>query len=125
MVRMKAEARREQLLKTAARVFARHGYRGTTTAMIAGERCPLHGGIITENIVSGASRDVMASAWLRCLKAGFPPIMTVHDELVFEVPDATAPAELERISSIMTEPLAWAPGLPLKVGGKLMKRYGK
>jgi len=37
MVRMKAEARREQLLKTAARVFARHGYRGTTTAMIAGE----------------------------------------------------------------------------------------
>lgn len=101
------------------------GFGKGMTAMIAGERCPLHGGIITENIVSGASRDVMASAWLRCLKAGYSPIMTVHDELVFEVPDATAPAELERISAIMTEPLAWAPGLPLKVGGKLMKRYGK
>ena len=101
------------------------GFGKGMTAMIAGERCPLHGGIITENIVSGASRDVMASAWLRCLKAGYSPIMTVHDELVFEVPDATAPAELGRISAIMTEPLAWAPGLPLKVGGKLMKRYGK
>ncbi len=101
------------------------GFGKGMTAMIAGERCPLHGGIITENIVSGASRDVMASAWLRCLKAGYSPIMTVHDELVFEVPDATAPVELARISAIMTEPLAWAPGLPLKVGGKLMKRYGK
>jgi hypothetical protein len=101
------------------------GFGKGMTAMIASERCPLHGGIITENVVSGASRDVMASAWLRCLKAGYPPIMAVHDELVFEVPDATAPADLERISSIMTEPLAWAPGLPLKVGGKLMKRYGK
>jgi AcrR family transcriptional regulator len=34
---MKAEERREQLLETAARCFAEHGYRGTTTAMIAAE----------------------------------------------------------------------------------------
>lgn len=101
------------------------GYGKGLTAVIAGERCPLHGGIITENLVSGASRDVMASAWLRCLKAGYPPVMTVHDELVFEVPDATAHDDLARISSVMTEPLAWAPGLPLKVGAKLMRRYGK
>jgi AcrR family transcriptional regulator len=37
MVRMKAGARREQLLKKAAQCFAKHGYRGTTTAMIAAE----------------------------------------------------------------------------------------
>jgi AcrR family transcriptional regulator len=37
MPRMKAADRREQLLKTAAQCFARHGYRGTTTAMIAAE----------------------------------------------------------------------------------------
>ncbi|OQC24183.1 MAG: DNA polymerase I, thermostable [Verrucomicrobia bacterium ADurb.Bin070] len=101
------------------------GYGKGMTAVVAGERCPLHGGILAENLVSGASRDVMASAWLRCLKAGYSPVMTVHDELVFEVPEATAAADLAKISSIMTEPLAWAPGLPLKVGGKLMKRYGK
>jgi AcrR family transcriptional regulator len=34
---MKAEQRREQLLHSAAQCFARHGYRGTTTAMIAAE----------------------------------------------------------------------------------------
>jgi AcrR family transcriptional regulator len=33
--RMKAPARRLQLLETAARCFAEHGYRGTTTAMLA------------------------------------------------------------------------------------------
>jgi len=37
MARMKAEDRRKQLLDSAAKCFAEHGYRGTTTAMIAAE----------------------------------------------------------------------------------------
>ena len=37
MARMKAPDRKQQLLESAARCFARHGYRGTTTAMIAAE----------------------------------------------------------------------------------------
>jgi len=37
MARMKAQDRRRQLLESAAQCFARHGYRGTTTAMIAAE----------------------------------------------------------------------------------------
>ncbi len=37
MARMKAADRRKQLLDSAARCFAQHGYRGTTTAMIASE----------------------------------------------------------------------------------------
>jgi len=35
MARMRAAQRRRQLLDVAARVFARHGYRGTTTAELA------------------------------------------------------------------------------------------
>ena len=35
MARMKADARRLELLETAARCFGEHGYRGTTTAMLA------------------------------------------------------------------------------------------
>lgn len=35
--RMKAAARRLQILETAARCFAEHGYRGTTTALLAKE----------------------------------------------------------------------------------------
>lgn len=37
MARMKAPDRRKQLLESAAQCFAQHGYRGTTTAMIASE----------------------------------------------------------------------------------------
>lgn len=37
MARMRAQDRKQQLLESAARCFALHGYRGTTTAMIAAE----------------------------------------------------------------------------------------
>ena len=67
----------------------------------------------------------LASAWLRCRTAGYSPILTVHDELVFEVPEETAREDLHRIVAIMEKPLAWAPGLPLKADGQLMSRYGK
>ena len=35
MARMKAEARRRQLLEVAAELFAANGYQGTTTAALA------------------------------------------------------------------------------------------
>jgi len=95
------------------------------TAVVAGERVPIHGGILAENLVQGTARDVMASAWLRCAKAGRNPCLTVHDELVFELPEATAEGGLAEIRGIMEAPLPWAWGLPLRTSGKLMKRYGK
>ena len=92
---------------------------------MGGERVPLHGGIIAENWTQGTARDVLASAWLRCAAAGFRPVLSVHDELVFEVPEKTAHEDLRKIMLIMERPLAWAAGLPLKADGKLMSRYGK
>ncbi len=94
-------------------------------AVVGGERVPLHGGIIAENWTQGTARDVLASAWLRCAAAGYRPVLSVHDELVFEVPEETAHEDLRKITAIMERPLAWAPGLPLKADGKLMSRYGK
>ena len=94
-------------------------------AVVGGERVPLHGGIIAENWTQGTARDVLASAWLRCEAAGYRPVLSVHDELVFEVPEETAHEDLRKIVAIMERPLVWAPGLPLKADGKLMSRYGK
>jgi len=107
------------------RDIAWHPHGKSLTAVVGGERVPLHGGIIAENWTQGTARDVLASAWLRCRSAGYSPILTVHDELVFEVPEATAREDLKLIVLIMEKPLAWAPGLPLKADGKLMSRYGK
>ena len=67
----------------------------------------------------------MASAWLRCAEAGYRPVLSVHDELVFEVPEASADEDLRRICAVMEEPVGWAPALPLRADGKLMEFYQK
>lgn len=71
------------------------------------------------------SREPLAAAWRRCAAAGFPPVLSVHDELVFEVPEASAQADLAHIVSLMETPLPWAPHLPLRADGKLMPYYAK
>ena len=45
-----------------------------------------YGGTWTENVVSGIARDVLAEAMLRVEGAGYPIILTIHDEIVCEVP---------------------------------------
>ncbi len=92
---------------------------------ISGERVYVYGGLLAENWTQATARDVMASAWLRCADRGFNPILTVHDELVFEVDESTAREDLRAIQQIMETPVPWAPGLPLKTDGKLMRRYTK
>jgi hypothetical protein len=92
---------------------------------IGGERTPVYGGLIAENWTQATARDVLASAWLRCDAAGYRPVLSVHDELVFEVPAATAAADLARIVAIFEQPMSWAPGLPLRADGKLCDVYGK
>ena len=44
----------------------------------------LYGGILTENIVQAIARDIMAGALVYGRE--YNPIITVHDEIVFEVP---------------------------------------
>ncbi|MGA1239030.1 MAG: hypothetical protein ACO34E_19460, partial [Limisphaerales bacterium] len=84
-----------------------------------------YGGLLAENWTQATARDVLASAWLRCAEAGFVPILSVHDELVFELPEATAEDDLARITSLMETPPPWALRLPLKVEGKLTTTYTK
>ncbi len=38
-------------------------------------------------IVQGSAADIIKLAMLECDKKGYSPVLTVHDELVFEVPD--------------------------------------
>ena len=92
---------------------------------VRGERMLVHGGLLAENWTQATARDVMASAWIRCAKAGYQPILTVHDELVFEVPVSTAEQDLQSIVQIMEQSMDWAPHLPLKASGKLMDFYRK
>lgn len=87
------------------------------------ERTSTYGGKLVENIVQAVSRDLLASAMLRLEAHGYPLVMTVHDELVMEVPeDEGSLEEVEELAAVTPE---WAAGLPMKAEGWRNKRYMK
>jgi len=83
-------------------------------------RARLWKGLACENICQAAANDVLR-ATLRQVSA----VLHVHDEVVLEVPDADAEAEMTRLQEVMCTPPEWAQGLPLDAEINVMERYGK
>jgi DNA polymerase len=80
------------------------------------------GGVWTENLVSGIARDLLAEAMHRLEAANFAVVLTVHDEIVCEVPEGFgSPAEFTRI---MTRAPSWAPTLPIAAKAWTGPRFG-
>lgn len=84
-----------------------------------GFRSRTYGGRLTENIVQGIARDVMADALVRLEKQGLRPVGHVHDEILSECKD------LELVKKVMIEQPEWAPGLPIDGAGFTTYRYMK
>lgn len=81
------------------------------------------GGLAVENVVQATARDLMAGAMMRLEQKGYPVIMSVHDEIICEVPDGFG--SLDEMIEIMTAPPAWAKGCPIAAEGKEGPRYRK
>jgi len=83
-----------------------------------------YGGKLVENLTQAVARDVMADAMLRIQDwAGLVPVMTVHDELVYEVDGGEA--EAEALQRTVDVPPAWAADLPVASKLHVGFRYGK
>jgi DNA polymerase len=82
-----------------------------------------YGGLWCENIDQAISRDLLAAAMLRLEAAGFPLVLTVHDELVAEVQRGTR--ALRDMEAIAAEVPPWAKGLPIAAAGTSGARYSK
>ena len=82
-----------------------------------------YGGKIIENIIQAIARDIMAVAMLQAEKAGYKTVLTVHDELVSEVPEGFG--SVEDFNRIITALPAWATGCPIDAKGWRGKRYKK
>jgi DNA polymerase len=83
------------------------------------------GSKLVENLVQGTARDVLADMILRIEAAGIPVVLTVHDEVVCEVPVAETDAAMERVKRIMSTAPDWMPELPVACELKAEERYGK
>jgi DNA polymerase len=85
-----------------------------------------HGAKLVENAVQAAARDVICDMALHIVGAGLGElVLSVHDELIFEVPEKEAEDRLKTILDMMCVAPAWAPGLPVKAEGDVMDLYGK
>lgn len=81
------------------------------------------GGLLTENVVQATARDLMATAMMALEVKGYNVILSVHDEIISEVPDNFG--SLDEMIDIMTQVPAWAEGCPINAEGKEGKRYRK
>ncbi|MEY8419814.1 DNA polymerase [Oscillospiraceae bacterium 44-5] len=75
-----------------------------------------YGGKLVENITQAVARDCLAEAIERLEGAGYHVVFHIHDEVVIEVPGGSE-QDLERVVRIMSQPPAWADGLPLNADG--------
>jgi DNA polymerase bacteriophage-type len=97
------------------RYYGRNIYKGGVW-----EAVDTHGGKLAENITQATSRDVMAEAMLKLDAAGYPLVLTVHDEVVSEKHGTIA--DFQRI---LVESPTWAAKLPIEVECFESARYRK
>lgn len=86
-------------------------------------RVSTFGGKIVENVIQGIARDCLAEAMLRLDEAGYTIVLHVHDEVVIDAPHGQG--SVDEVCRIMSQPIDWAPGLPLAAEGFECSFYKK
>jgi DNA polymerase len=86
-------------------------------------RARLWPGLACENVTQAAAHDILRHALRELEREGEDVVLHVHDEIVCETNDPARTTEL--MKRVMTNPPAWAAGLPLGIGIKTMTVYGK
>jgi len=84
-----------------------------------------HGGKLLENVTQAVAADVLMTCLRRAEERGFNVIMHVHDQIVALEPASLARERLEELIALMSEPIDWAPGLPLGAAGAVTRVFVK
>lgn len=82
-----------------------------------------YGPKLIENAVQAIARDCLAESIIRLEEKRYPVVFHVHDEVICEVPKDSITAE--ELGEIMSEPISWAPGLPLRADAYECEYYKK
>lgn len=99
-------------------------YMGVGTAAHSWTEQSTYGGKLVENCTQAVARDCLAEKLMAAESRGYTVVAHVHDEMIVDVPcsDRTAARDID---AMMAEPIAWAPGLPLKGGTYECQYYMK
>lgn len=103
------------------RVVQYHGIDPTTKRWDAQT---LYGGEQCNHVVQGTARDLIVHSMFEAEEAGYPVVLTVHDELLTEVPNTPEYSDT-RMRQLMSRKPAWADGLPLTASTWQGDRYAK
>lgn len=82
-----------------------------------------YGPKLVENLVQGTARDCLRESMLALDEAGYDIRFHIHDEVV-----CTEPRDgrtVDQMAELMGQPIAWAPGLPLRADGYACDFYLK
>ncbi|WP_236673850.1 DNA polymerase I [Ralstonia syzygii] len=87
-------------------------------------RLKTYGGKLAENVTQAFARDVLTHNMPRIEGAGYQIVLTVHDEVICEAPDADQ-FNADHLSALLATNPSWAPDMPLAAGGFEAYRYRK
>jgi DNA polymerase len=86
-------------------------------------RYPFYPGLTFQHSVQAIARDLLANGMAQVEEAGYPVVMSIHDEVISEVrPEA---ADVGQFTTLLCNLPDWAQGLPLLATGWSGFRYRK
>ena len=112
----------ETMRKTSITYMGEAAEEGKTTRQWV--RVWTHGGKMTGNVCQTLARDILAPALQLAEDKGYVPILTVHDEVLTEVPDSPD-FDADGLAKILATNPEWSAGLPLAAAAFEAKRYKK
>lgn len=99
------------------------GYWGMDQRTKKWGRQETYGGKLVENITQAVARDCLAENLTKLETAGYPVVFHIHDEVVIDIEKDRA--NLGAVVEIMSQPIPWAPGLPLDADGWVGEYFTK
>lgn len=96
---------------------------GTNTYTKKWMRLSASPGRLTENVVQATARDIMVDRSFAIEEAGYPLILSVHDELIAQTPEDFG--STREFVSIMDDQPDWISGIPITTEGWKGQRYRK